>query len=105
MALDNGLSVADAMALARDNNGNFNEDFLWIFFLFFLMSGNGWNRNDAVTKSDLCEGFNFNDLQRQIQGVQNGLCDGFYAVNTSLLNGFHGIDNGLSNLGYQMSNC
>lgn len=105
MALDNGLSIADAMALARDNDGNFSEDFLWIFFLFFLMSGNGWNRNDMVTKSDLCEGFNFNDLQRQLLGVQNGLCDGFYAVNTSLLNGFHGIDNGLAHLGYQMSNC
>lgn len=29
------------------------------------------------------------------------MCDGFYAVNTSLLNGFHGVDNAVCNLGYQ----
>ena len=28
-----------------------------------------------------------NNLERQVQGVQNGLCDGFYAMNTSMLQG------------------
>ena len=29
------------------------------------------------------------------------MCDGFYAQNTALMNGFHGIDNAICNLGYQ----
>lgn len=57
-----------------------------------------------------------NNVERQIQGVQNGLCDGFYALNTSNLQGFNGVDKALcqgfgatnaaiANLGYQAQNC
>ena len=36
--MDNGLSVADAMALTRnnDNDGWFGGSGAWVFFLFFL---------------------------------------------------------------------
>lgn len=45
-----------------------------------------------------------------------GLCDGFYAQNTTMLQGFNGIqrdmcqgfstlNSGITNLGYQMQNC
>ena len=37
------------------------------------------------------DGFTMNNIERQIQGVQNGLCDGFYAMNTTNLQGFNGI--------------
>lgn len=108
--MNDGLSIADAMALVngRDNDGLFggNGTGMWVFFLFFLLAwgGNGIFGNGganspafqgALTRGDLCESFNFNDLQRQVQGVQQGLCDGFYAMNTTLMNGFHGVDNGL----------
>lgn len=108
--MNEGLSIADAMALVngRDNDGLFggNGTGMWVFFLFFLLAwgGNGIFGNGtanspafqgALTRADLCESFNFNDLQRQVQGVQQGLCDGFYAMNSSLMNGFHGVDNGL----------
>ena len=79
-----------------------NNSWIWVFFLFFLLAwgGNGFggfggDQSGALTRSDLCEGFNFNDMQRQIQGVQQGLCDGFYAMNSGLMNGFHGVDNAL----------
>lgn len=36
-----------------------------------------------------------------MRGIQQGLCDGFYAQNTALMNGFHGVDNAVCQLGYQ----
>lgn len=56
----------------------------------------------AVTRADLCSEFNFNNLDSAVRGVQSGLCDGFYAVNTSLLNGFNGVNSAVCNLGYNM---
>lgn len=42
--MDNGLSVADAMALTKnnENDGWFGGSGSWVFFLFFLLAwGNG----------------------------------------------------------------
>lgn len=43
MSMDgNGLSVADALALGRDNDGMFGDgNGSWIFFLFFLLAWGG----------------------------------------------------------------
>lgn len=114
-------SLSDIAAATGRDDENFAGGWFWIVVLFLFMFGfgrNGWNNgNDGtLTRSDLCEGFNFNDLQRQVQGVQQGLCDGFYSQNTTMLQGFHGLENGLcqgfynvnsgiSNLGTQMQNC
>jgi hypothetical protein len=51
-----------------------------------------------------------------MDGINNGLCDGFYAQNTNMLNGFagvqqtlcqgfSGIDRSIANLGYQQAQC
>lgn len=82
--------------------------FLWIIVLFALMGGwgNGWNRNGAdgmaaaalandSLRNDINNGFNNQDTQNGIRGIQQGLCDGFYAVNTGLLQGFNGIQRDL----------
>lgn len=108
------------------NNGNFGGGtWTWVFLLFILLAwgGNGFGfggRNDAyqagLTRAELCDGFNFNQIENGIRGVQNGLCDGFYAQNTTMLQGFNGIqrdmcqgfstlNSGITNLGYQMQNC
>lgn len=72
----------------------------WAIMLFFLLAwGGGWGGNgnqEALTRADLCQGFNFNNLDSAIRGVQNGLCDGFYAMNSGMLNGFSGVNNSLS---------
>ena len=70
---------------------------------WLLMSGgfNGFGGNSgAVTRADMCSEFNFNGLENAVRGVNQGLCDGFYAMNTSMLNGFHGVDNAICNLGF-----
>lgn len=64
------------------------------------MWGNGFGRNGggigtdlsgALTRADLCQDMNFQGLENSVRGVQQGLCDGFYAMNTGMLNGFNGV--------------
>ncbi len=61
-------------------------------------------------------GFAYQTLDNGIRGIQQGLCDGFYAVNTGLLTGFNGVQNqiancccetqqGFSSLGYAIKDC
>lgn len=98
----NGLSVADALALQDRNDGFMGGNGMWIFFLFFLLAwgGNGFgfgngSLNGALTRAEMYDGFTMNNVERQIQGVQQGLCDGFYAMNTGMLNGFNGLQRDL----------
>lgn len=125
-----GLSVADAMALAGSNKENCSDMWgggngMWVLFLFFLMAwGNGgfWgnNRNGfndsavqgALTRSDLFEGFNTQDINSQLRGITNGVCDSTYAINNGIkdlgmnvMQGFDGTNQRLADLGYQMQNC
>lgn len=138
MAFNEGLSVADALALrdstgTNGNGGFFGGDCGWVMFLFFLLAwgNNGfWGGNNgnggfggmssalsgALTRAEMNDGFNNQDVRAGIRGIQQGLCDGFYAVNTSLMNGFHGVDNALcagfngvnasiTDVGYAVKDC
>ena len=42
----------------------------------------------STTREEVAYGFDINDLQNSARATHNGLCDGFYAMNTSLLTGF-----------------
>lgn len=108
-----GYSLADIAAATGANreDGMFGGNGAWwiiILFLFVFMGG-GWGGlggnagglQGALTRADLCQDMNFSQLENAVRGVQSGLCDGFYAMNTSLLNGFNGVDNAICNLGYQ----
>lgn len=124
--MDNGLSVADAMALTRnnENDGWFGGSGSWVFFLFFLLAwGNGgWGgfgnngMQGALTRAELNEGLNNQSVISKLDGISNGLCDGFYAQNTTMLQGFNGVERSLcqgfngvnsniNNIGYQIQNC
>lgn len=120
-----GYSLADIAAATGGNRNDGYGDGMWgngawwiiILFLFCFNGGmwgnRGWGNGfgaespaiqGALTRGDLCSEFNFNNLERSVAGVQQGLCDGFYAMNTGLLNGFNGVDNAICNLGYQTQN-
>lgn len=71
--------------------------FMWIIVIFALMGGWGFNRNNgndaaavfangALTRNEVASGFDYQTLNNGIRGVQQGLCDGFYAMNTNALN-------------------
>lgn len=108
----------------NNGNGMFGGDGSWIFafLIIALIFGGrgifgGWGGGygggigdigvnspagqGALTRADLCSEFNFNNLDNAVRGIQNGLCDGFYALNNSVMNGFHGVDNAVCQLGYQ----
>ncbi len=55
----------------------------------------------AYTDSAIQRGFDTQAIIGKLDGITNGLCDGFYAQNTAVMNGFHGVDNAICNLGYQ----
>lgn len=102
----------------QDSNGRgdgmFGGDGSWIvlIILFALFGGNGFgfggNRGgngDCATQADLCNSFNFNNLENGVARIGQGICDSTYALNTSIMNGFHGVDNAICNLGYQAQQC
>lgn len=83
--------------------------FMWIFVIFALMGGGGfggWGNgaalNGALTRNDLFDGFNSQDIKDGIRGIQNGLCDGFYAQNTTMLQGFNGMQRDILDSRYQL---
>ena len=117
------MPVEPAGSNSGNNNGGWGGDWgAWIIlFLIFGMFGwggfggfGGWGGNGAgmqgaLTRADLCSEFNFNGLENGVRGIQQGLCDGFYAMNNSInglgmnmMQGFHGVDNAVCNLGYNV---
>lgn len=103
-------SLADIRAATdRDDGFDGQGSWFWIVVLFLFMfgfGGNGFGRNgEALTRADLCQDFNFNDLQNGVRGIQNGLCDDFCAQNTTMLNGFNSIGNQIAESRFAQQNC
>ena len=119
-AQSGGYSLSDIAAVNGNNNrGGFGDDYWWIILLFlFGFGNNGWGNgnNGATTREEIAYGFDMNGLENGIRGIQQGLCDGFYAMNTGMLNGFSNVAQdinngtniitaGLTGLGTQMAQC
>ncbi len=99
------------------NNGGFGLGNDWWVILFILpwicggMFGGGWGgfggfgggMNGGVG-SEVQRGFDHSSVVQKLDGITNGLSDGFYAVNSALSNGFHGVDSAICNLGYNVQN-
>lgn len=109
-----GYSLADIAAATGGRNDGYGEGFMgngawWIIIMFLFVfcgwgnggfgsfGGNGTGLQGALTRADLCQDMNFGQMENGIHGIQQGLCDGFYAQNTNLLNGFAGVQNSLTN--------
>jgi hypothetical protein len=110
--MNDGISVADALALRNTgNNGNdgmFGGNGAWWVIILILFGLGGWGRgtgfggggndgapvvvapyggcNAPATAQGLTAAFNFNQLDNGIRGLERGLCDGFYGVNNSIAN-------------------
>lgn len=103
MAMTDG--ILPVMDVAPDRGGDgFGGGGMWIFFLFILLlfRDGGFGGSSAAQGATLAD---LNNITNQINGISKGLCDGFYAQNTTMLTGFNGIDKGIAELGFNMQNC
>lgn len=113
-----GDEMALGYALGQDSNNNggngmFGGDGWLGLILFAMIFGNGgWGGgfggggfNGALTRAELYDGFAIQNIDSAVRGVQQGICDSTYALNNSLMSGFHGVDSAICNLGYQTQAC
>lgn len=105
-------NFAEGYAIGRDsgsgNNNGWGGDNAWwiVILLIFGWGGLGnWGNGSfggnagasgALTRADLCQDMNFQNLENGVRGIQQGLCDGFYAQNTTMLQGFNGLQNSMN---------
>lgn len=132
------MGPADIAALTRNNNnGPFGDNGSWFIIILFLFAFLGWGNNGGygggvqenyVLTSDFSQlskqvSDAYAMTERKLDGVNNGLCSGFYqeaqlinGVNMNMANGFAGAElartNGNMNLmqavngiGTQLQQC
>lgn len=121
----NGLSAADVAAVVRNNDGCYNYgggygmmngmgygfgESWWVIIIFMALFG-GFGRNGfgngagcgtpcgcesaIATVGDVDRGFNNQTVVNKLNGIENGLCDGFYSMNTSVLNSTNALQNAI----------
>lgn len=101
-----GYSLSDIAAVSGRNNDNGwgNDGSWWIIILLVFAAFGGWGNGGfgfgggnggSTVREEIAYGFDMNGLENSVRGVQQGLCDGFYAMNTGMLNGFSGIQSTL----------
>lgn len=101
MFSNNAPSLSDIAAVSKNNDGFGGNNGWWILIILFALFG--WGRGGYGFGGDNGSGVgqnyvlatDFATLERKIDGVNNGLCDGFYAQNTNTLNGFASVQSTL----------
>ena len=103
-------------------NGGFGNGFggdwaaLLIFLLIFGVAGNGWGggfgggygggwANGVLTRAEMFDGFNNQNVMRKLDGITQGLCDGFYAQNTTMLQGFNTVGSQIAENRFAAQQC
>ena len=95
MFKNSGYNLSDIAAVTRGNDGMFGDgNGAWWLILLFLF-GWGWGGNGGFggagnenVRDAVAYGFDINNLENGVRGLEHGICDGFYDMNTSLLTGF-----------------
>lgn len=102
-----------------NNGGMFgNDSWIGLIIILALLSGNfggfgGFGGGNGGVANEVQRGFDNQSVLNKLNGLENGLCDGFYSQNTTMLqgfnglqqtamNGFHGVDNAICTLGYNV---
>ena len=91
------------------NNGFFSSDGIWAVLLFALIFGGFGGGNGGFGfgggGGNINSGFAWQNIDGGIRAIQNGICDSTYALNNSIMSGFHGVDRGLCDVSHQISDC
>ena len=106
-----GYSLSDIAAVSgRNNDGMFGGDGGWWIILLFLFAGwggrggygFGGGAGDAATQADVRAAVDQQTLISKLDNQTYGLADSTYALNSAITTGFHGVDNAICTLGYNM---
>lgn len=120
--MSEGMSPADIAAVTGNGGGmgNWGADGWWILLLLLFAGGRGfgWGGNgggcgsSCATQADLAAGFNNSAVLASLNDIKLGQANainynnqGFSGMNTTVMQGFHGVDNALCTLGYNMKDC
>ena len=106
---NNGLSPADLAAVTGSNNGGFfGNEGLWCVIILAIIFGWGNGGNFFGGNGGVSDGYiltsDFANIERKIDGVNNGICNGFYDMNSALLNAELSRANGQATILQQMNN-
>lgn len=110
-----GYNLSDIAAVTRNGNGDgmFGDGGWWIILLFLFA---GWGRGfgggfggggyeaPCATQADVRAAVDQQTLISKLDQQTYGLADSTYTLNSSLMNGFHGVDAAVCTLGYNMQN-
>ena len=125
--MDNSNEFATGYAVGRDSNGNggygngmWGGDWLAYILLFallgggfggfggfggggilpWLLFGNGSFGGAGATNGYVLTS-DFANIERKLDGINNGICDSTFALNNTINGNFRTLDNAICNIGYQ----
>ena len=104
-------SLSDIRAATEhERDEGFGGGAWWIIILFLFMFGMGGfggfgGQNGALTRAEMQQGFDTAEVTRKLDGLSYGLSDGFYAQNTTMLNGFAGVTASVENARFAAQQC
>lgn len=104
-------SLSDIRAATEhERDEGFGGGAWWIIILFLFMFGMGGfggfgGQNGALTRAEMQQGFDTAEVTRKLDGLSYGLSDGFYAQNTTMLNGFAGVTAAVENSRFAAQQC
>ena len=98
MSISEGMPTMTMPVTPANGSGNgfgFGGDGAWFLIILFLFAFCGWGGNgwgNSGNSGGVVDGYvlasDFSNIERKMDIINNGLCDGFYAVNNTLLTGF-----------------
>ena len=110
-----GYNLSDIAAVTGNRNGGdgmFGDNGWWIILLFLFA---GWGRNGfgggfgeggyeapCATQADVRAAVDQQTLISKLDQQTYGLADSTYTLNSAIMNGFHGVDTAVCNLGYNI---
>lgn len=102
-------SLSDIAAVTgnRNDGGWGDGNGWWVLIILFAIFGgwggnNGWGNNcnsgyaaTAATQADIQRGFDTSAVTNKLNGLENGLCNGFYSMNTAVMSGTNTLQNAI----------
>lgn len=106
--MTDNYSLSDIAAVTDGNRNNDmfgNNSWAWIIILLLF----GWGRNGFGYGGSYGGGVgenyvlatDFANIERKLDGVNNGICDSTFALNNTINANFRTLDNAICTLGYQ----